>query len=101
MKTVNRICVLLIVLISSVFVYAQHATNPLERKIIEKALDNFEMYKSCVTVADEETKSYFLDLFKDKSVPVYNDLLGITSKADINVSDYLNEQKTNVIAPII
>lgn len=101
MKMIIRICILSVVSVSSAFVYAQQATNPLERKIIEKALDNFEMYKSCVTVADEETKSYFLDLFKDKSVPVYNDLLGITSKADINVSDYLNEQKNNVIAPII
>lgn len=97
----NRISILSIVLISSAFVYAQQATSPLERKIIEKALDNFEMYKSCITVADDETRSYFLDLFKDKSVPVYNDLLGITSKPDINVSEYLNEQKANVTAPII
>ena len=85
----------------STVLYAQKPTTPLERKIIEKALDNFEMYKSCITIADDETKSYFLDLFKNKSVPVYNDLLGITNKSDLNVSDYLDEQKLNMVSPII
>ena len=85
----------------STVIYAQKPTSPLERKVIEKALDNFEMYKSCITVADDETKSYFMDLFKSKSVPVYNDLLGITNKSDLNVSDYLDEQKSNMVSPII
>lgn len=101
MNKIKLFCLYSVVLVSSTFTYAQRATNPLERKIIEKALDNFEMYKSCITVADDETRSYFLELFKDKSVPVYNDLLGITNKKDLNVSDYLNEQKANVVSPII
>lgn len=101
MKKINKFCLLSMVLVMSTFVYAQQATTPMERKIIEKALDNFEMYKSCITVADDETRSYFLDLFKDKSVLVYNDLLGITNKSNLNVSDYLDEQKSNMEAPII
>ena len=88
-------------LVSFGYVNAQKPITPLERRIIEKALDNFEMYKSCITVADDETRSYFLELFKDKTVPVYNDLLGISSKSDINISDYLEEQKENVVSPII
>ena len=101
MNKINLFCLLSLALVSSTLINAQRPTNPLERKIIEKALDNFEMYKSCITVADDETRSYFLDLFKDKSVPVYNDLLGITNKKDLSVSDYLNEQKANVVSPII
>ena len=88
-------------LVSFGYANAQKPITPLERRIIEKALDNFEMYKSCITVADDETRSYFLELFKDKTVPVYNDLLGISSKSDINISDYLKEQKENVVSPII
>ena len=101
MKMINRYCLLSLAVVSSVFVNAQQPTSPQERKIIEKALDNFEMYKSCITVADDETRSYFLDLFRDKSVPVYNDLLGITGKSDINITDYLAEQKSNLVSPII
>lgn len=101
MKTMKRNSLLFLALLSSIFVTAQKPTTPLERRIIEKALDNFEMYKSCITVADDETRSYFLELFKDKTVPVYNDLLGISSKSDINISDYLKEQKENVVSPII
>lgn len=101
MKTMKRNSLLFLALLSSIFVTAQKPTTPQERRIIEKALNNFEMYKSCITVADDETRSYFLDLFKDKKVPVYNDLLGISSKSDINISDYLEEQKANVVSPII
>ena len=101
MKTMKRNSLLFLALLSSIFVTAQKPTTPQERRIIEKALNNFEMYKSCITVADDETRSYFLELFKDKTVPVYNDLLGISSKSDINISDYLKEQKENVVSPII
>ena len=101
MKKIHKFGLLAFVLASSTIVFAQQPTNSLERKVIEKALDNFEMYKSCITVADDETKSYFLDLFKDKSVQIYNDLLGVTNQTDITVSDYLNEQKNNVVSPII
>lgn len=101
MNIFYRICFISLVFVVATSVVAQQPTTPLERKIIEKALDNFEMYKSCITVADEETKSYFLDLFKDKSIPVYNDLLGVTNKREISVLEYLNEQKNQLVAPII
>lgn len=101
MKKMYKYFLLSLTLVSFGYANAQKPITPLERRIIEKALDNFEMYKSCITVADDETRSYFLDLFKDKKVPVYNDLLGISSKSDINISDYLEEQKANVVSPII
>lgn len=101
MKKMYKYFLLSLTLVSFGYVNAQKPITPLERRIIEKALDNFEMYKSCITVADDETRSYFLELFKDKTVPVYNDLLGISSKSDINISDYLKEQKENVVSPII
>ena len=101
MKKMYKYFLLSLTLVSFGYVNAQKPITPLERRIIEKALDNFEMYKSCITVADDETRSYFLELFKDKTVPVYNDLLGISSKSDINISDYLEEQKENVVSPII
>ena len=83
MKKARIYSILSLALIFPMLVLAQRPTNSQERKVIEKALDNFEMYKSCITVADDETRSYFLDLFKNKSVPVYNDLLGISHKSDI------------------
>lgn len=101
MKKMYKYFLLSLTLVSFGYANAQKPITPLERRIIEKALDNFEMYKSCITVADDETRSYFLELFKDKTVPVYNDLLGISSKSDINISDYLKEQKENVVSPII
>lgn len=101
MKKARIYSILSLALIFPMLVLAQRPTNSQERKVIEKALDNFEMYKSCITVADDETRSYFLDLFKNKSVPVYNDLLGISHKSDITVSNYLDEQKLNMVSPII
>lgn len=98
---INKIYLLSCVLASSSFVFAQQATNTLERIIIEKALDNFEMYKSCITIADDETKSFFLDLFESDSVSVYNDLLGISTKKSLSISEYLKEQKKNLVSPII
>ena len=101
MKRINLECLLSLVLVCPLFVNAQKPTTQRERKIIEKALDCFEMYKSCIAFGDDETRSDFLDLFKDKSVPVYNDLLGITTKPDISISDYVTEQRNNVVSPII
>ena len=101
MKFVYIYCLLSLLLLSSSFSYAQNATTQIERKIIEKALDNIEMYKSCITIGDAETESYMMDLFMNRSVPVYNDLLGITGKKDISISEYLKEQKANVVSPII
>jgi len=101
MRKIYTICLFLFFLLFSTFAFSQQAHNQLERRIVEKALDNIEMYKSCVTISDEETRGYFLDLFVDNSVPVYNDLLGITGKKDISVSEYLKEQKNNLVSPII
>lgn len=101
MKFVYIYCLLSLLLLSSSFSYAQNATTQIERKIIEKALDNIEMYKSCITIGDAETESYMMDLFMNRSVPVYNDLLGITGKKDISISEYLKEQKANMVSPII
>lgn len=81
-------------LLSSVFLFSTLTVSAQQdsRKkdeIREKAYNTINKgYDTYATVNGEEALLEFLRLFIDEDVPVYNDLLGITSKRKLSAGDY-------------
>ncbi len=69
--------------------FGQYQSNiAQQRRIIDEAISTIEDYESFAAIGDEEIQYHFVDLFTNGNVPVYNDLLGISSARELSVSEY-------------
>lgn len=70
-------------------VFGQQDNVAKKNEIRDKAYATINKgYDSYATINGEESLYAFLRLFVDEEVPVYNDLLGISSKRTLSVGDY-------------
>ncbi len=69
-------------------VQAQELSVAKQRIIIDEAISTLEDYESYVTVNDDEVRYAFEQLFTSENALIYNDLLGISTRKELPVSEY-------------
>ena len=88
MVNIKRILISVMVLVCySCAVFAQSNFSR-QSRAIEAALTTVDAYSVWATIADDEAYYDFLELFKTKESPVYNDLLGISSSETLTAENY-------------
>ena len=68
--------------------YAQLSRIAKQRIVMDEAISTIEDYETFATIADEETRYSFKNLFVNDSASVYNDLLGIYKGESLTAKDY-------------
>ena len=71
--------------------YAQQKNIAKLRFIIDEAISTIEDYETFATIADDEIRYSFENLFVDENAIVYNDLLGISHDETLTVKEYSKE----------
>ena len=69
-------------------VQAQELSVAKQRIIIDEAISTLEDYESYVTVNDDEVRYAFEQLFTSENALIYNDLLGVSTRKELPVSEY-------------
>lgn len=67
---------------------AQNISINDERQFKIKALQMLDDYETYAAMTTSEDKYRFIGLFADRNTEIYNDLIGLSSKETINVTDY-------------
>lgn len=68
--------------------YAQQSRIAIQRLVMDEAISTIEDYESFATIADDEIRYSFEELFVDENAIVYNDLLGISKEETLTVKEY-------------
>ena len=68
--------------------YAQLSRIAKQRIVMDEAISTIEDYETFATIADEETRYSFKNLFVNDSASVYNDLLGIYKGEALTAKEY-------------
>lgn len=85
---VNIIIMFVQALFSSQIVCAQQNNIALQRRIVDEAISTIEDYETYATISDDEIRYSFVELFVNEEAPVYNDLLGLSTRNTLSVSEY-------------
>ena len=101
MKKNNQNCVRSLALLLGIVAFgtpasAQRSDVVMRRYVLDEALSTIEEYEACSTIGDDEVYYDFLSLFVNREVPVYNDLLGLSTAASMPVSEYVDKMKTGL-----
>ena len=67
---------------------AQQSNIAKQRLIMDEAISTIEDYETFATIADEEIRYSFENLFVDENAYVYNDLLGISQDDKLTIKEY-------------
>lgn len=67
---------------------AQQSNIAKQRIVTDEAISTIEDYESFATIADDEIRYSFEQLFADESAKVYNDLLGIAKGKTLTAKEY-------------
>lgn len=71
-------------------VNAQQSRIVMQRLVLDEAISTIEDYETFATIADDEIRYSFENLFVDGNASVYNDLLGISNGKTLTVKEYSN-----------
>lgn len=69
---------------------AQTITPRQEREIYNKAYDLVKTYAKVSQLGDDRTATQFYDLFESPNIRICNDLMSLSNKPDLSVSEYVN-----------
>ena len=94
MRTLIKILALYVVALLPSIVNAQTLTNKERRHINMRLLNLINQYEIGASAYDDNTKYQFLDLYKDKNVLIYSDLLDYEPAQKIPVEDYVRNLVT-------
>ena len=98
MKTMTKYILLLVFCISSMVLGAQTQTNAERRKMYMDVLNLINSYEKYAEV-DEGNRNQFLRLFRDPSVSIYNDLMGISDMPSLTAQAYADSLAFHTILP--
>ena len=90
----RNICSKSLLLLVSVFAifsfsaFAQNRFSGKSRLVFDKTLTIIEDYESLSVINDEDSYDSFIDLFKDEHLLIYNDILGLSEKDELSVTEY-------------
>lgn len=70
------------------YLSAQNISISDERRFNIKALQMLDDYETYTSMTSNEDRYRFISLFADKNMEIYNDLIGLSSKTVIKVTDY-------------
>lgn len=70
---------------------AQQTNIAKQRLVMDEAISTIEDYETFATIADDEVRYSFENLFVDENAIVYNDLLGISHGETLTVKEYCKE----------
>lgn len=87
---IKYIIIVALSLFSFQSVLAQQNNSVEQRRALDAALNTIDSYTVWSSVANSEARYEFLDLFVNKNIQVYNDLLGIKQGKTISVEEYTN-----------
>ena len=83
------ICIIICVLCNCGYcLNAQNISISGERQFNIKALQILDDYETYTSMTSNEDRYRFINLFADKNMEIYNDLIGLSSKNSIKVNDY-------------
>ena len=68
--------------------HAQQSDIAKQRFIMDEAISTIEDYETFATIADEEIRYSFENLFVNENATIYNDLLGISKGGSLTVKEY-------------
>ena len=71
-------------------IHAQQNNYSERRRALNAALNTIDSYSVWASVANAEAHYEFIDLFLNKNVLIYNDLLGIKQGQNVPVEEYTN-----------
>lgn len=98
MKLLKYICSLTTFL-PVMFMQAQSLSVAQHRFMNMDVLRLLEEYEMNSPVYDDEQRNAFIRLFDDASLPIYNDLLGLSGAASLTVNEYADLLRKKAVAP--
>lgn len=86
----KKYIIILVALLSATSAMAQEITPKQERDFYRKAYDLVRNYAKVSQISDDRTATQFYDLFESPHLRIANDLMSLSNKPDLSVSEYID-----------
>lgn len=86
----KKYLIILVALLSATATMAKDITPAQERAFYRKAYDLIRNYAKVSQISDDRTATLFYDLFESPHLRIANDLMSLSPKTDLSVSEYID-----------